>query len=172
MLCSHVHLEVTKTQAANEFQRKLNVFIVHRARPRVIISDNAATFRTTAKWIKIIRRSEKLENFLAREEVRWQFNLAKSPWWGGLYERLIREIKRTLYKTLGRSHLSFDALESVILDIERNLNNRPLTYVESEIGEEVLTPSIIMCGTNACPLEMEEDKDMSTKMAKRLNKAK
>ena len=33
----------------------------------------------------------------------WKFNLAKSPWWGGLYEGLIKEIQRRF--TLGRSHL-------------------------------------------------------------------
>ena len=94
-----------------------------------------------------MRKSEKLQNYLARENNRWQFNLAKSPWWGGIYERLIKEIKNTLHKTLGRSSLSYEAFESVSMDIERNLNNRPLTYVEAE-GEEkaVLTPKMILWG--------------------------
>ena len=79
---------------------------------------------------------------------------------------LIKEIKKALYKTLGRSHLFFEGLESVFMDIERNLNNRPLTYVESEEGEEeVLT---IMCGRNAYPIDDFEDE--LTKMSKRLNK--
>ena len=29
----------------------------------------------------------------------------------------------------------FEQLETVVMDIERHMNNRPLTYVESEIGE-------------------------------------
>ena len=53
-----------------------------------------------------------------------------------MYERLIRDIKKTLYKTLGKTHLNFEQLEVAIMDIERHLNNRPLTYVESESGEE------------------------------------
>ena len=73
-----IHLELTKTQTAEEFQRKLNAFISRRTRPRVIISDNAATFKATADWIKLVRRNEKLLNFLAQEDIRWQFNLAKS----------------------------------------------------------------------------------------------
>ena len=33
------------------------------------------------------------------------------------------------------------------MDVERNLNNRPLTYVEIEGGEEeVLTPNVILGG--------------------------
>ena len=58
-----------------------------------------------------------------------------------MYERLIRDIKQTL----GKMHLSFEQLEAVIMDMERHLNIRPLTYVESESGDEqVLTPNIIM----------------------------
>ena len=122
-----VHLEVARTQTADEFKSKLSAFISRRTRPRIIISDNAKVFKATADWIKTVRRSEKLQNYLARENIRWQFNLAKSPWWGGVYERLIKEIKNTLHKTLGRSSLSYKAFESVTMDIERNLNNRPLT---------------------------------------------
>ena len=135
MLCHYFHLcqlqsgplEVASTQTADEFKSKLNAFISQRTRPRIIISGNAKVFKATADWIKTVRRSEKLRNYLARENIRWQFNLAKSPWWGGIYERLIKEIKNTLHKTLGRSSLSYEAFESVSMDIERNLNNRPLT---------------------------------------------
>ena len=55
-----VHLELTRTQTAEEFQRKLNAFITRKTRPERIISDNAGTFKTTATWIKRIRKSEKL----------------------------------------------------------------------------------------------------------------
>lgn len=112
-----VHLEMTRTQSAEEFQRMFNAFITRRTRPQVIISDNAATFKATATWIQKIRKSERLQDVFARQEIRWQFNLAKSPWWGGMYERLIREVKKTLYKTLGTTHLAFEQLEAVVIDI-------------------------------------------------------
>ena len=91
-----------------------------------------------------------------------------------MYERLIRDLKRTLYKTLGKSHLNFEQLEAVVMDIERNLNNRPLTYVESESGEEqVLTPNIIMWGKDSKTFEdIEVDKDKATRMYKRLKNAR
>lgn len=89
-----VHLEVTKTQTADEFQKKLNAFIARRTRPQLIISDNASVFKPTANWIKAIQKSERLQDHLARQGIRWQFNLSRSPWWGGMYERLIKEVKR------------------------------------------------------------------------------
>ncbi|XP_068671091.1 uncharacterized protein [Montipora foliosa] len=119
---------------------------------------------------------EKMQNYLAREGIRWQFKLARSPWWGGFYERLIKEIKKTLHKTLGRLRLSYEAMESVVMDIERNLNNRPLTYVEAEGEEEVLTPNVIIWGRDAYPIEdielIEDDKEKLMKMNKRLEEAK
>ncbi len=74
-----VHLELTRSQTAKEFQQKLNAFITRRTRPRRIISDNAATFRATANWIKTIRKSEELNDYLASQSITWQFNLSKSP---------------------------------------------------------------------------------------------
>jgi hypothetical protein len=84
------------------------------------------------------------------------------------------KVKKTLYKTLGRSHLSFENLEMVLMDIEINMNNRPLTYVESESGEEeVLTPNVIIRGRNTYLLDdIENDVDELTKMQKRIAKAK
>ena len=166
----HLELEVTRSQTAEEFQRKLNAFIT---RPERIVSDNAATFRATADWIKKIRRSERLQDFLADQEITWQFNLSKSPWWGGMYERLIREIKMTLYKTVRKTPFTLEQLEGVIMDIEKHLNNRPLTYIESDFGKEVLTQNVIMFGQKAHQIEnIEVEDDEVTKMLKRQQEAK
>ena len=165
-----LHLEVTKSQTPEEFQDKLNAFISRKTRPQRIVSDNAKVFKGTAQWIKKIRKSEQLQDYLARQGITWQFNLAKSPWWGGMYERLIKELKKTLYKTLGKTHLSFDHLSAVVIGIERHLNNRPLTYLESDGGEpRVLTPNIILWGEDSHILDDQEpDENEITKAQKRL----
>ena len=106
-----VRLEVIKPQTAIEFQRKLNAFITRRTRPQWMISDNAAVFKTTADWIRKLRRSEHLHDFLAAQEIQWTFNLAKSEWWGEMYERLINDFKKTLYKTLGKQNSRLNSLK-------------------------------------------------------------
>ena len=114
-----------------------------------MIFDNAAVFKTTADWIRKLRRSEQLHDFLAAQEIQWTFNLAKSPWWGGIYERLIKDVKKTLYKTLGKTKLTctLEQLEAVVMDIEKHMNNnRPLTYVESERGEDQVLHRTLSCG--------------------------
>ena len=91
-----------------------------------------------------------------------------------MYERLIKEVKKTAYKTLGNTHLTFQQLEVVIMDIEKHLNNRPLTYVESDEGEpQTLTPNILMWGQNAYDLEdIEVDEEEVTKLHRRLKNAR
>ena len=75
-----------------------------------------------------------------------------------MYERLIKNVKKTLPKTLGRTHLTFEQLEAVVIDVEKNLSNQPLSYLDSNGGEErVLTPNVLMWGQNAHPMEGEEE---------------
>ena len=117
-----LHLELTKTQTAEEFQRKLNLFITRRTRSKVMILHNASVFKSTATWMKNIRTSERLLGYLARQDINWRFVRSRSPWRGGMYERLIKDVKKTLYKTLGQTHLSSEQLEAVVIDGEKNLN--------------------------------------------------
>ena len=93
----------------------------------------------------------------------WKFNVSKAAWWGAISIRLIKDIKGVL--SLGRTHLSFAQLETIVLDIERHMNNRPLTYVESEVGEDqVLTPNVIKWGQNSHILEdIEVESESLTK---------
>ena len=73
-----------------------------------------------------------------------------------MYQRLLKDIKKSLYKVPGRSTLSFDLLEAVVIDIEKNVNNSPLTYlyVEGEQEEEQVLTLIQFCGDKMCTLLM------------------
>ena len=164
-----IHLQLKKTQTAEEFQRKINLFIARRTRPKVMISANASVFKSTATWMKNIRKSERLQDYLARQDINWRVNLSRSPCWGGMYERLIKDVKKILHKTLDRTHLTFEQLEAVVIDVEKNLNNRSLTYRDSDRGEKrVLTPNILMWGQIAHPIEGEEDEEETFALNKRL----
>ena len=59
-----------------------------------------------------------------------------------MYERLIKDVMKTLYKTSGKTKLTFEQLEAVVMDIEKHMNNRPLTYIESESGKD----QVLSCG--------------------------
>ena len=90
--------------------------------------------------------SEKFNDYLAHQDIKWQFNLSRAPWWGGQFERIIGLVKQSLYKSIGKTFLSFNELEEVLLDVEQTLNNRPLCYVEDDIQSPTLTPNSLIYG--------------------------
>ena len=74
--------------------------------------------------------------------------LTASPWWGGLYERLVRSVKLPFKKVLGKARLSYEEMESAHKEIEAVINSRPLTYLYDNDVTGPLTPSHLLCGRN------------------------
>ena len=123
-------LEVLPNLATREFLRSLKWLIVRRKRPEKIYSDHGKTFVGTEKWLKQVKRDEKIQDYLAHENIKLQFNLSRAAWWGGQFERLIELVKTALNKTIGSGMLTLTALCEVVLDVEIASNNRTLCYVE------------------------------------------
>ena len=129
-----VHLELCGSLEAATLIGCLKRFFARRGTPSLIISDNAKTFK-----------SEAIKKFTATRGITWHFNLAKAPWWGGLFERLIRSTKRCLKKTLKLSRLDFEQMTTVIAETEAVLNSRPLTYLHPD-SVDILTPFHLYTG--------------------------
>ena len=166
-----VHFTTTRTMLASEFIDRLDEFIAARSRPKHMISDNAQTFKATAEFIKNVRKSEGLHEYLAEHGIQWEFILTKSPWKRAFYERLNRDLKM-LYQKLGRSYLTFSGFSRVAKDTEIVFNNHPIQYVEDELGPRVLTPNRIIHGRDVYLLEELEEADTPSKMEKRIRAAK
>ena len=75
-----------------------------------IISDNGKTFKVAAKMTEALVTSKDVQEHLANAGTKWCFNVEKAPWWGGMFERLIRSTKRCLKKMIGQVKLTFDEL--------------------------------------------------------------
>ena len=153
----------------------LKRFIAARGRPKKIISDNGKTFVAAASWMKKVVRNEKLQGYLSEHGVRWQFNLSKASWWGGMFERMVSIVKQALYKVVGSAKLTFKELQDVMLDIQLVLNNRPLSYCEDDIQLPMLTPNMMIFGKANYLMELSpediEERDLR-KRAKYLKKCK
>ena len=79
--------------------------------------------------------------------VQWKFIPKRAPWYGGFWEKLISFTKTTLWKVLGRSSVTLQELQTLVVEIEAVLNDRPLTYVSPDVDDlEPLTPSHLLCG--------------------------
>ena len=141
-----VHLEVVVNLSVPTFIRCLKRFISRRGLPRRIVSDNGKTFKGAAKVICTIMSNQEVKKYLAGINVQWQFNVERAPWWGGMFERMIGSTKKCLRKMIGRSKLSFDELNTAVIEVEMILNSRPIAYLSPDDLEEPLTPSHLMVG--------------------------
>ena len=46
-------------------------------------------------------KQEQFQNFLAHQNIIWQFNITRAPWWGGQLQRMVGLVKRALHKRTG-----------------------------------------------------------------------
>ena len=108
----------------------------------MIISDNFKAFK--AQGVNI---------FCKVNGLKLKCILERSLWWGGgwggdggFYERLIRIVKNSLKKILGRARLTYDEIHTFICETENIVNTRSLIYLSEEDFEEPLTPCHLIHG--------------------------
>ena len=132
-----IHLELVPDMSIGGFLRGFKRFLARRGTPDIVIHDNFKTFKATA-----------VKRFMLLQGIKQNFILPLSPWWGGFYERLVRSVKTCLKKTLGKSFLTFEELQTVLCEIEASINNRPLAYVSDDDLDDALTPYHLIHGRN------------------------
>ncbi len=132
-----VHLELQPSLDAPACIRAIKRTFARVGYAKRLVSDNHKTFR-----------SKELKTFATKNSIEWKYILELSPHWGGFYERLNRIVKNALRKILRKSKLSYEELETILIEIEGVLNTRPLTYVDDSDLTEPLTPSHLMYGRN------------------------
>ena len=160
-----VHLEMVLSLTTEDFILAFKRFSCRRGFPTTIYTDNGATFQGASKEIaKFINDKEnkaQLQEYCCNEAISWHFICPRAPWWGGFYERLVGLVKRLLKKILGNSLVTYLELETVLIEIEAVLNDRPLTYLSSEENTEILTPFLLLLGrspsTKVTKIDAETD---------------
>lgn len=141
-----VHFEVVPNLTAAAFLRCFRRYVARRSMPSFVISDNAKTFKSASKELEKIMNDPSVIRYFTQERIKWSYILEKAPWWGGFYERLVKSLKSSLKKTIGRAKLTQDELVTVVAEAEMILNCRPISYVSSEDLEEPLTPAHLIIG--------------------------
>ena len=159
-----IHLELVPDMTTETFIRCIRRFTCRRGTPTRIVSDNSKTFKAASKELARIQADPIIKDYFEQLRVCWSFNVAKAPWWGGFYERLVGSVKRCLKKVVGNTRLTFDELLTVIKEVEATPNSRPLTYVAADDIQEPLTPAHLLTGYHLLGLPdphsvLEQDAD-------------
>ena len=172
-----VHLEVVTDLSTATFMLAFRRFVGRRSLPELMISDNASTCEAAAHELKHLLNSEEIHTALGRQGTMWKFIPKKAPWFGGFWERLIGLTKTAIKKTLGRAHVNLEVLQTIVIEVELILNDRPLTYFSDDIRDpEPLTPSHLLHGRRLTSLphesvSVEDIQDPSYSEKTRLSKA-
>ena len=156
-----IHLEVVTDLSAETFLLAFHRFVSQKSLPQIVMSDNASTYVSAATELHNLFTSKTLATSLERQGVEWKFIPKKAPWFGDFWERLIALTKNCLKKVLGRTHITLATLQTMVVEIEAVLNDRPLTYISEDSQDpEPLTPSHLLYGRRITRLPYEHVTDV------------
>lgn len=148
-----VHIEIAYSLDSESFLCAFSRFTARRGQPKHVYSDNGTNF-TGAQAIlreefkKISENStaqEKIRDQLRRNDIQWHFNPPAASHMGGVWERLIRSIRRILKALLQEQLVTDETLVTFMAEVERILNDRPLVQNDDTPDDLVpLTPSKLL----------------------------
>lgn len=149
-----LHLELCSDLTTEAFLAALRRFIARRGRCSSIHSDCGTNFVGAQKYLKQIMQSA-----VEHERIEWHFNPPSAPHFGGLWEAGIKSVKTHLKRVIGEQILTYEELNTVLVQIEAVLNSRPLCPLSSDPNDlSVLTPGHFL---TLQPLTALPDPDLS-----------
>ena len=141
-----IHLEKLDSLETGTFINGFVCFLARRGYPAKLWSDNGTNLvgaqTELAKALRQLDR-EKVVAMARRHNVEWTFNPPLASHHGGVWERMIRTIRKVLLAVLNTAtRLSDDVLHTVLCEVEGVVNSRPITKCSDDIDDEgALTPN-------------------------------
>ena len=90
-------------------------------------------------------KNDSITSFLSQNQINWHFNPPSAPHFGGIWEAAVKSIKFHLKRTLGNALLTYEEMNTLLVQIEAILNSRPLCAT-SDNDLEPLTPNHFLIG--------------------------
>lgn len=161
-----IHLELASDLTTETFLACFKRFISRRAMPSEVFCDNGGSFRGAANHLaelyKLHRSTEHqtlVHNFTAPQNIKFNFTPSYSPVFASLAEAAVKSMKYHLKRQLQKSILTYEQLNTVLIQIEAILNSRPLIALSCDISDfTYLTPGHFLVGV---PLVSYPEPDIS-----------
>ena len=135
-----VHLDAVDSMSTAEFILAFVRFVNRYGTPSIVHSDNAKSFIQAGNIIEQLLTSSEFEEKFRIASISHKTVPIYTAWYGATWEWLIKTVKHCLFKVLGRSTPTLPEFVTFLSDIQKILNNRPLTYRSCENEIDIITP--------------------------------
>ena len=164
-----VHLEVVDKLSTQAFLEAFRRFCARRGVPNKVWTDNAKCFRAGAKQIQALVESidwKEVEQTANVEGFQWIFTCSEAPHTNGIVERVVGLVKSALRGALGSRILTPRQYETVLIEIEGQINSRPLYTKPSQEGPIAVTPFELLGGRAlaALPIAKVQEEEMKKRI--------
>lgn len=152
-----IHLEVAESLETDACINALRRFISRRGQVEHLRSDNGTNFIGAERELKkalVALNQDMIQGTMSQVGIRWSFNPPAGSHHGGVWERMIRLVRRVLTSILRQQTLDDDGLHTVFCEVEAILNDRPITKLSDDPSDlEPLTPNhlLLLKGKPALP---------------------
>ena len=161
-----VHLELIPRLDTDSFLNGFARFVARRGKPKKMCSDNGTNIvggynELLKAWDEI--NKVKVGQAARKLDIEWDFNTPLASHEGGVYERMIRTVRRVLEGMISRyTRLTDDVLQTLFCQVEYIVNSRPITKVSDDpLDASALCPNqlLILGGHAAFPVGAFSDTD-------------
>lgn len=152
MATKAIHIEIVSDLTTDCFLACFKRFISRRGKLNNVYSDNGKTYVGASRKLSELAsffnsKSTELKESLSNDNINWHFIPARAPNFGGIWEAGVKCIKYHLRRVLENSHLTFEGLSTVLVQIESILNSRPLCPFSTDPDHlNPLTPAHFLVG--------------------------
>ncbi|XP_029177147.1 uncharacterized protein LOC114945202 [Nylanderia fulva] len=150
---SAMHLEVATDYSTDGFIAAYKRFTGRRGICSTITSDCGTNLigadfelrrlfkASTTEWTHIASQ-------LANDGVTWKFNPPSAPHFGGKWEAGVKSVKFHLRRVIGDTLLTYEEMNTLLIQIEAVLNSRPLSALSDDPTDvSALTPGHFLIGS-------------------------
>ena len=170
-----VHIELVEDLTKEACISAIRRFFSRRGLPKKIVSDNGRNFigaRNDMIKVQQLLAEETNDrsvcNFMAHQGIEWETIPPRSPHFGGLWEAAVKSMKRHLRRVVGLRILSFEELNTLVIQIESILNSRPLSPMSNDPNDlQPITPAHFLLGRPASDLPSTDISNKSMSLPQR-----